>query len=139
MEPQQVAIPAFYIGLNALLLLVLAYNVGARRGSQNQLQPGDTGDAVLTRAIRAHGNFAEYAPTVLLLLLVLALFGFEPLWLHLFGGGFTLGRVIGAVGMMLPTHPNALRFTGNLVTGLALLSGGVAVAFEGAARLGWLG
>lgn len=124
MDPQQLAIPAFYIGLNALLLLVLAYNVGARRGAQKQLQPGDTGDAVLVRSIRAHGNFTEYAPTVLLLLLVLALLGFKPIWLHLFGGGFTLGRVIGAIGMMRPNHPNALRFIGNLVTGLALLLGG---------------
>jgi uncharacterized protein len=124
---QVLAIPAFYVGLNALLLLVLAYNVGSRRGSQKQLQPGDMGDAVLTRAIRAHANFSEYAPIVLLLLLMLALLGFRPIWLHLFGGIFTAGRVIGAIGMMRPNHPNAMRFTGNLVTGLALLVGGVAL------------
>jgi uncharacterized membrane protein YecN with MAPEG domain len=124
---QAVAIVGFYVGLSALLLLVLAYNVGSRRGSQGQLQPGDVGDATLMRAIRAHGNFAEYAPIVLLLLLFLALLGFDPFWLHLYGGGFTLGRVIGAVGMMQPTHPNALRFTGNAMTGLALLMGSGAV------------
>lgn len=121
------AIAALYAGLNALLLLILAYNVGARRGVQNQLQPGDTGDAKLTRAIRAHGNYAEYASMVLLILLVLALLGFEPIVLHLYGSIFTLGRVIGAVGMMQEKHPNALRFTGNLVTGLALLGGGGAL------------
>jgi uncharacterized membrane protein YecN with MAPEG domain len=115
---------ALYAGLNALLLLALAYNVGGRRGAQKQLQPGDMGDATLTRAIRAHGNFTEYAPIVLLLLLVLALLGIPPLWLHLFGASFTLGRVVGAIGMMRPNHPNALRFIGNLVTGLALLIGG---------------
>jgi uncharacterized protein len=115
---------ALYVGLNALLLLVLAYNVGSRRGAQNQLQPGDMGDSTLTRAIRAHANFAEHAPIVLLLLLVLALVGAAPLWLHLFGGLFTAGRVVGAFGMMRAKHPNALRFTGNLVTGLALLIGG---------------
>ena len=117
---------SLYVGINALLLLVLAVNVGSRRGAQQQLQPGDVGDAVLTRAIRAHGNFAEYAPIVLLLLLVLALLGFRPLWLHVYGAAFTVGRVIGAFGMMRAKHPNALRFTGNLVTGLALLSGGLA-------------
>jgi uncharacterized membrane protein YecN with MAPEG domain len=117
---------SLYVGINALLLLVLAYNVGGRRGAQRQLQPGDMGDAVLTRAIRAHGNFTEYAPIVLLLLLILALLGFRPLWLHLYGAAFTAGRVIGAFGMMRVKHPNALRFTGNLVTGLALLCGGIA-------------
>jgi uncharacterized membrane protein YecN with MAPEG domain len=121
------AIAGLYVGLNALLLLVLAYNVGARRGAQDQLQPGDTGDAALTRAIRAHGNYAEYAPMVLLILVMLAWLGFTPLVLHLYGGIFTAGRVIGAVGMMRERHPNALRFTANAVTGLALLGGGGAL------------
>jgi uncharacterized membrane protein YecN with MAPEG domain len=121
---QAIAAVALYVGLNALVLLALAYNVGSRRGAQKQLQPGDMGDAVLTRAIRAHANFAEHAPLVLLLLLILALLGFEPVWLHLYGGLFTAGRVIGAFGMMREKHPNALRFTGNLATGLALLVGG---------------
>jgi uncharacterized membrane protein YecN with MAPEG domain len=134
-DEQRLAIVGLYVGLNALLLLVLAYNVGSRRGSQGQLQPGDMGDAVLTRAIRTHANFAEYAPIVLLLLLMLALLGFDPLWLHVYGGVFTVGRVIGAIGMMRPNHPNALRFTGNAVTGLALLLGGGAVIACAVGRL----
>jgi uncharacterized membrane protein YecN with MAPEG domain len=134
-DEQRLAILGLYVGLNALLLLVLAYNVGSRRGSQGQLQPGDTGDAVLTRAIRTHANFAEYAPIVLLLLLMLAVLGFDPLWLHVYGGGFTAGRVIGAIGMMRPNHPNALRFTGNAVTGLALLVGGGALIACAVGRL----
>jgi len=131
MDKQSLALVGFYVGLNALLLLVLAYNVGSRRGAQNQLQPGDMGDPALTRAIRAHANFAEYAPTVLLLLLVMAFLGFGSLWLHGFGALFTIGRVVGAFGMMRVKHPNALRFTGNLVTGLALLIGGSAVILRG--------
>jgi uncharacterized membrane protein YecN with MAPEG domain len=125
-DPGPLAIVAFYVGLNALLLLALAYNVGARRGAQKQLQPGDVGDAKLTRAIRAHGNYTEHAPLVLLVLLMLASLGFDELWLHLYGAGFTLGRIVGAFGMMRDKHPNALRFTGNLATGLALLIGGAA-------------
>jgi uncharacterized protein len=136
MNTQAIAIVALYVGLNALLLLVLAYNVGSRRGAQDQLQPGDMGDATLVRAIRAHGNYAEYAPLVLLLLLVLALLGFQPLWLHAYGAIFTLGRVIGAIGMMRAKHPNILRFTGNLMTGLALLAGGTAAIICSIGRLG---
>ncbi len=120
---------ALYIGLNALLLLALAYLVGSTRGAQGQLQPGDMGDAKLTRAIRAHGNYAEYAPTVLLILAALGWLGARDLWLHIIGASFTMGRVIGAVGMMQPNHPNALRFIGNLVTGLVLLVGGGAVIY----------
>jgi hypothetical protein len=123
---QGLQIWAAYTALNALLLFALALNVGLRRGAQKQLQPGDTGDAILTRAIRAHGNFAEYAPLVLLLLLGIALLGGPPAWLHALGGGFTAGRVCHAFGMMLEKHPNAVRFIGNLTTGLALLLGAAA-------------
>lgn len=135
MDPDAATAIGLYVGLNALLLLVLAYNVGSRRGAQNQLQPGDTGDATLTRAIRAHANFAEHAPLALLVLVALAVLGFEPVWLHLYGGLFTAGRIIGAIGMMREKHPNALRFTGNLITGVALLVGGAAAVICAVGRL----
>jgi hypothetical protein len=117
---------ASYAAANALLLFALALNVGLRRGAQDQLQPGDTGDAVLTRAIRAHANFAEYAPTVLLLLLGMALLDGPQAWLHSLGAGFTAGRVCHVIGMMREKHPNAVRFIGNATTGLALLLGAAA-------------
>ncbi len=139
MSKEALVAVAFYVGLNSLLMLALAYNVGSRRGAQNQLQPGDLGDAALTRAVRAHANFAEYAPLVLLLLLVLALLGFRPAWLHVYGATFTLGRIVGAFGMMREKHPNAMRFIGNLVTGLALLAGGLAAIVCAISRLGQTG
>lgn len=135
MDRSSLAVVALYVGLNAMLLLALAYNVGSGRGAQGQLQPGDMGDATLTRAIRAHANFAEHAPTVLLLLLMMALLGFGSVWLHVFGTVFTTGRMIGAIGMMRRKHPNAIRFTGNLATGLALLIGSGAVIWCSAAML----
>jgi uncharacterized protein len=120
------AVAALYIGLCALLLLALAINVGLRRGAQNALEPGAAGDPALVRAVRAHGNFAEYAPIVLLIVLVLALLQTPPLLLHLLGASFLIGRILHALGMMQPSHPNALRFIGNLITALALLIGGAA-------------
>ena len=126
MEQGLLQIWAVYAALNALLMFALALNVGLRRGAQKQLQPGDMGDAVLTRAIRAHANFAEYAPLVLLLLLAVALLRGPAGWLHVLGTGFTVGRVFHVFGMMLDTHPNPVRFIGNLTTGLALLIGAAA-------------
>jgi uncharacterized membrane protein YecN with MAPEG domain len=115
---------ALYAALNGLLMFALALNVGLRRGAQKQLQPGDVGDASLVRAIRAHANFAEYAPLVLLLLLGMALLDAPEAWLHLLGGVFTIGRIFHVLGMTRETHPNAIRFIGNLTTGLSLLFGG---------------
>ncbi len=117
---------AIYAALNALLMFGLALNVGLRRGAQKQLEPGDMGDAVLTRAIRAHANFAEYAPLVLLLLLAVALLDGPLEWVHVLGAGFTIGRIFHVFGMMLDKHPNPIRFIGNLTTGLALLLGAAA-------------
>jgi uncharacterized membrane protein YecN with MAPEG domain len=128
---QGLQIWAVYAALNALLMFGLALNVGLRRGAQKQLQPGDMGDAHLTRAVRAHANFAEYAPLVLLLLLGIALLDGPAGWLHVLGAGFTIGRVLHTFGMMLDKHPNAIRFIGNLATGLALLLGAAACLWLG--------
>ena len=119
-------IAAFYVGLNALLMLVLAFLVGSKRGRQDALDPGATGDVHLTRAIRAHANFSEYVALVLLVLLAMAQLGYPAWLLHLFGAGFTAGRVLHAIGMSRERHPNAPRFIGNLSTGLCLLGGGIA-------------
>jgi len=117
---------ALYTGANAIILFALALNVGARRGKQGQLEPGATGDRVLVRAIRAHGNFTEYAPVVLLLLVMLALLGASAEIVHALGATFTLGRISHVFGMMQEKHPNAARFIGNLTTGLVLLAGAAA-------------
>ena len=122
-------VAALYVGLNALLLFALALNVGMRRGQQNALTPGATGDETLVRAIRAHGNFTEYAPFVMAILLILALLKAPLPLLHLIGLVFTLGRVFHAFGMMQPQHPNTLRFIGNLSTGLVLLVGAAACLY----------
>lgn len=124
---------ALYLALNGLLLLALAVNVGARRGKQGALEPGAVGDAALMRAIRAHGNFAEYAPIALLMLLCLTLTGAPVLALHILGSGFTVGRVLHAFGMMRVRHPNAPRFIGNALTGLTLLFGAIGLVYFGLA------
>jgi uncharacterized membrane protein YecN with MAPEG domain len=116
---------ALYAGLHAILLVVLALNTGVRRGAQKALDPGAIGDAALTRAIRAHANFAETAPLALIMLAALALTNTAALPIHVLGASFTFARVVHALGMMQPKHPNVLRFIGNIVTWLVLLGGGL--------------
>jgi uncharacterized protein len=116
---------ALYAGLNAILLVVLAINTGARRGAQKAIDPGAIGDAALTRAIRAHANFAETAPLALIMLAALALTDTAALPIHILGATFTFARVVHALGMMQPKHPNLLRFVGNILSWLVLLGGGL--------------
>lgn len=113
---------ALYAGLNTILLVALTINAGARR-SGAAIQPGVMGEGALTRAIRAHGNFTENAPIALILLAALALTNTAALPIHVLGATFTFARILHALGMMNPKHPNALRFIGNILTWLVLLGG----------------
>jgi uncharacterized membrane protein YecN with MAPEG domain len=87
------------------------------------------GDEKLVRAIRAHGNASEYMPLAMIMLLLLALMSAPLALLHSLGAGFTLGRIAQAFGMSLEKHPNAIRFTGNLFTGIFYLIASVACLY----------
>jgi uncharacterized membrane protein YecN with MAPEG domain len=88
-------ITPLYAALAAVILIVLALRViGARRG--HSVAIGDGADEDLARRIRAHGNFAEYTPLALVLILLLELGG-APAWqLHPLGAALILGRIVHA-------------------------------------------
>lgn len=91
-------IVALYVAINLILAPVLMFRVGqVRLGKKINL--GDGGDAELNSRIRAHGNFIENAPLLLLGLLALASLSALPIVLHIFGATFTIGRILHALGM----------------------------------------
>jgi uncharacterized protein len=74
-----VHVTATCAGLMAALYLHLTFRViRLRRG--RRVDMGDAGERLLQRYVRAHANFAEYAPLGLLLLLLVELGGW-PSWL----------------------------------------------------------
>lgn len=87
-----------YIAINILMLVWFAMRVVARR-FRGKISMGDGGSEDLARAIRVHGNASEYVPPMLIGLLALAFLD-APIWsLHALGIGFTLGRLMHALGM----------------------------------------
>ena len=128
---QPMHVVAIYTALNALLLLALSWNVGQHRARTNSLIPGAMGDERTVRAIRAHGNASEYMPLAMVMLVVLAFLSAPLTLLHGLGGTFTVGRLCQAIGMSREKHPNAIRFTGNLFTGLVYLAGSIASIYYG--------
>ena len=87
------AITALYAGLLSLLFLLLSAVVIRRRGTA-KVGLGDGGNVSLERAIRGHGNFAEYAPLILILIAIMEL-NQVPIWqLHLVGAMALLGRLL---------------------------------------------
>ena len=64
-----VSITLFYAGLNGLIALGLAFLV-VRLRQKTGTGIGTGTSPALERAIRAHGNFVEYVPLILILLLL---------------------------------------------------------------------
>lgn len=116
-----VAITALYAGLSGVLMIVLAgFVVRGRRSAQIGI--GSGGDERLARAVRVHGNFAEYVPVALLLLLVAELGGANALWLHVNGIGLVAGRVLHAFGLGRHSGRSFGRFWGTVLTWLVILT-----------------
>lgn len=124
--PMSVAVVTFYAGLNALIALVLAVQV---------VRLGTGGHVVLEQAIRVHGNFVEYVPLILILLLLLELGGLAPLWLHPMGIALTLGRILHAWGLSTSPGESFGRAVGTGLTWATLLVALTLCIIRGAAAL----
>ena len=100
--------------------LILAARVVERRLAGKVLI-GDGGDERLLSRSRAHANFVEYAPFVLILLGLIEAGGGSPRWLGIAGGVFVAARIAHAIGMDRPA-PNPWRAGGALLTWGVLLA-----------------
>jgi uncharacterized membrane protein YecN with MAPEG domain len=125
MTDAAMSVTPLYAGLLALLFLVLSQRaIRARRQARLALGAGD--DPALLRAIRVHGNFAEYVPLALLLLLLLEL-QLAPalsqpaallpaLLLHGLGATLLLGRLLHAIGVARAPEQFRYRIGGMILT-----------------------
>lgn len=108
-------IVALYAALLALMYVYLSFRViGLRR--KLRIGSGDGANPELQRAIRVHGNFAEYVPFGLLLLTVAAAEGAYPFFLHLWGAALLGGRISHFYGIALPLPHLQYRVAGMMLT-----------------------
>lgn len=118
-------VTTLYTAVLALVFIGLSDLVTrARRRAKVSL--GHGGDPRLERAVRAHGNFVEYVPLGLVLLLLAEAKGPETWVIHLFGAMLLTGRLLHAWGMMFPEAPVSGRFWGTALTWLMVLSAALA-------------
>lgn len=121
------AITGFYLGILALLYVVLGLQVSRlRRG--NRVVFGDGDNIKLRSAIRAHGNFAEYVPIIVLLAALLEMSGLPAMRVHLLMGGLLLARLLHPLGMYVGPRSwqfQIYRVGGIVLTWLALVSAGI--------------
>ena len=115
-----VLVVALYAGLNGLILIWLAVNVGRLRG-RLKIGMGDGGDPAMVRAMRGQANFVEYVPFVLAQMTLMALIG-TPAWvLHLFGIALTLGRLVHGWHFVQGDAPGWQRGMGASLTMVVLI------------------
>ena len=118
----------------AIINLWLALRIVPTR-LKDKVLLGDAGDLRLQGRMRAHANFAEYAPYVLILLGLIELGGGSPTLLWIAGIVFVIGRIAHGIGMDL-NRSNPWRAAGALSTWvvLALLAGWALATTYDAAR-----
>lgn len=106
-------ITSLYAGLLGLMFLVLSARVsGRRRATQTSLGLG--GDRELECRVRAHGNFAEFVPMLLILLGLLEFSGAPGWQVHALGTALLAARLLQALG--LSANRMTPRFFGSALT-----------------------
>jgi uncharacterized membrane protein YecN with MAPEG domain len=111
-------------------LLYLGLSVRVIRWRRRELVAlGDGGRPALQRALRVHGNFAEYVPLALILLALAELTGAAALLLHLLGLALLGGRALHAYGVSQAEENYRFRAAGMVLTFATLVAGALLCLF----------
>ncbi len=114
-------VTAFVAAICAIMLLITAIDT-VRHRMRAKAPFGHNDDPKLISAARSHGNLAEHAPIVILLLAFLEMSRASHVLLMSIGALFLAGRVAHIIGLYAPmsTKPPLPRSIGVLVTWLTL-------------------
>jgi uncharacterized membrane protein YecN with MAPEG domain len=116
----QIEIVPFYAALLGLVYLALSVRaIRARRAAKKAI--GVLGDDALDRRVRAHANFAEYVPLILLLLAFAELRDLPEALVHLGCVSLVAGRCSHAWGVSHSPENFRFRIFGMFGTFLALV------------------
>ncbi len=108
-----------YAAIFGLFYIFLSYRtINLRRKNRRSL--GDGGDAALNRAIRVHGNFAEYVPLALVLLFLLESQAYSRVLVHVFASLLLAGRLIHAYGVSQLKEKLIFRMVGMILTFISI-------------------
>jgi uncharacterized membrane protein YecN with MAPEG domain len=121
-----------YVGLMAFFYLGLTIWVIRWRWSEKRgLGHADDPKSPLFRAVRVHGNFAEFVPLLLLLLVLDEMTGRIPWMVHVFGSALIIGRVFHFFGVRRSDGATWQRAVGVVLTSFLLVSLGGSLLIKG--------
>lgn len=124
-----VHLPAIYASILALMFVGLSIRtLGMRR--RLRIAIGDAGNPEMLRAMRVHSNFAEYVPLGLLLLLLAAGSGADPMLVHFLGLTLLAGRMSHAYGVSQSRENFRFRVSGMALTFTSLITSSLYLLFS---------
>lgn len=125
-------ISLLYAGLMGLFYTALTFNViRLRRAKLVGLGHDQNPQCPLFRAVRIHGNFAEYVPFILLVLALDEVTGRSSWVTHFFGVTLFLGRLAYTIGITQTHGKSAGRFSGMIMTLACLVSLSIMLIMKG--------
>jgi uncharacterized membrane protein YecN with MAPEG domain len=121
------SITAAYLGILALLYAVLGVQVSRLRRGHRVLF-GDGDNIKLRSAIRAHANFAEYVPIIVLMVAMLEMSGMPASLVHLLMAALLVARLLHPFGLYVGSRTlqfQICRFGGIVLTVLVLIGSAI--------------
>jgi len=128
-----VSITPLYAAVLGFVLVALSLRVILVRRSL-RVGLGDANHPELLRAIRVHGNFVEYVPTALLLVLFVELGGGGAWLCHALCWALVTGRLLHAFGVSRVQENLVFRQVGMLLTFSTLLVASLAIVWLGVSK-----
>lgn len=110
---------AYYASAFALIFVALSFNV-IRFRLKSRIPFGDGKDKSMKRAIRVHGNFAEYVPITLIMIYFVETQGQNSALVHGLGSAFLLARISHIYGVSQIKENIVFRVFGLFITGCVL-------------------
>lgn len=105
----------------ALIWLILWFRVTSMRSALGQ-SIGDGGNQALLQRVRQHGNCADWAAFILILMILAEGMGAPALYIHISGALLVIGRVAHPFGLKIDNAGHPLRYVGNGTNILASLN-----------------
>jgi uncharacterized membrane protein YecN with MAPEG domain len=125
-DGRAVGVAASYVALLILIGLVLAARVVAVRRS-DRIGIGSGDNRRLERRIRCHGNYSEYAPLLIAILILLPLLGAKAWMVHLAGVAAVTGRILHPIGLSQTAGTSFGRMAGMILTFAVMILGSLAL------------
>jgi len=108
-------VTTLYAGILGLLYIGLSLFV-IRGRFKYRVGVGDGGDDALFKRIRLHGNFIEYVPFALILMVLAEREGAPEQWMHGLGLALVVGRLLHIYGFSRTDGTSFGRFVGTVIT-----------------------